>query len=60
MSAEIIRFIRGPRRHRAPADFPVIAFRIARAPDDLTMDHLDTAPCEHVWPDEQIPPSGET
>jgi hypothetical protein len=46
MSAEIIRFIPGPRRCRQPTDFPTIAFR-SRIPDDLVMDHADTAPSEY-------------
>jgi hypothetical protein len=51
MSAEIIRFIRGPKRDREHSDFPTIAFRSAARPDDLVMDHVDTAPCEYLWPD---------
>jgi len=50
MSAEIIRFIARPDRNRGPTDFPTIAFRSATGPDDLTMDHVDTAACEVVWP----------
>jgi hypothetical protein len=51
MSADIIQFI--PRRHhdRAATDFPTIAFRSAPRPDDLTMDHVDTALCEIVRPE---------
>ena len=51
MSAEIIQFIRRPKPHREPTDFPTIAFRSAIASDDLAMDHVDTAPCEYVCPD---------
>ncbi len=51
MSAEIIRFIRGPKPDRELSDFPTIAFRSAARPDDLAMDHVDTAPCEYLWPD---------
>jgi hypothetical protein len=51
VSAEIIRFIRGPKHHRGPTDFPTIAFRSVVRRDDQTMDHSDTAPCEYVWPD---------
>jgi hypothetical protein len=47
VSAEIVRFIRGPRRGRGRSDFPAIAFRSAAWPDDLVMDHVDTAACEH-------------
>jgi hypothetical protein len=48
VSAEIIQFIRGPKHKCAPSDFPTIAFRSAAGPNDLTMDHVDTAPCEYV------------
>ncbi len=51
MSAEIIQFIRGPKRHRGPSDFPTIAFRSAARPDDLAMDHADTAPSEYSRPE---------
>jgi hypothetical protein len=51
MSAEIIRFIRGPKRARELSDFPTIAFWSAARPDDLAMDHVDTAPCEYLWPE---------
>jgi hypothetical protein len=60
MSAEIIRFIRGPKRHREPSDFPTIAFRSVARPDDLVTEHADTAPCEYVPPDEPVPASCET
>lgn len=45
MSAEIIQFI--PRAHGRSDDAPML-FR--SRPDDLTMDHADTAPCEYVPP----------
>jgi hypothetical protein len=60
MSADIIQFIPRPKHHREPTDFPTIAFRSAapneRARDapvkhDPGLDHVDTAPCEHVQPD---------
>jgi hypothetical protein len=51
MSAEIIQFIPRPKPNREPIDFPTIIFRSAAVPDDLTMDHADTSPCEYVWPD---------
>ena len=51
MSAEIIQFIRGPRLDREPSEFPTIVFRSARRPDDLVMDHADTAPSEYVRPE---------
>ena len=48
MSAPIIAFI--PRRDRKRG---VIDFSIpAPPPDDLVMDHADTAPCEYVAPEE--------
>ena len=50
MSAEIIQFIPRPKCDREQTDFPTIAFRSA-LPDDLTMDHADTAPCEYIRPD---------
>jgi hypothetical protein len=51
VNAEIIRFIRGPKHNRRQTDFPTIAFRSAVRPDDLTMDHVDAAPCEYVRPE---------
>ena len=50
MSAEIIQFIRGPKRDREQSDFPTIAFRSAPRPDDLVMDHADAAPSEDARP----------
>jgi hypothetical protein len=50
MSAEVIQFIRRPKRDREPTDFPTIVFRTA-VPDDRVVDHADTAPCEYVQPD---------
>ena len=50
MSAEIVHFIRRPKHEREHTDFPTIVFR-STAPEDLTMDHSDTTPCEHVQPD---------
>lgn len=51
MSAEIVQFIRGPKRNREHSDFPTIAFRSAARPDDLVMDHADTVPSEDVRPE---------
>jgi hypothetical protein len=48
MSAEIIPFI--PRRHRKNVFTDFSAPKAA--PDNLLMDHVDTAPCEYVRPDE--------
>jgi hypothetical protein len=50
MSAEIIQFISRPKHDREKTDFPTIVFRSA-VPDDVVMDHADTAPCEYVQPD---------
>jgi hypothetical protein len=47
MSAEIIRFIPRPRHNGEQSGFPLIALRSARRPDDLVMDHVDIAACEH-------------
>jgi hypothetical protein len=46
MSAEIIPFV----RDRRPDRVRKIGFRALATPDDLVMDHLDTAPCEAAWP----------
>ena len=51
VSAETIQFIRRPKRNREHSDFPTIAFRSAAPPDDLVMDHADTAPSEYVRPE---------
>jgi hypothetical protein len=45
-SAEIVAFV--PRLKREPVHFQPAALRSTRWPDDLTMDHADTAPCEYV------------
>jgi hypothetical protein len=60
MSAEIIRFNLRFNRRRAPLCLPAIAFRSAAEADDLSMDHVDTAPCDHVWPDQTAPATTET
>jgi hypothetical protein len=51
MSADIVRLVPRPDRGREPTDFPAIAFRSACEPDDLRMDHDDTAPCEYLRPE---------
>jgi hypothetical protein len=48
MSADIIQFVSRSRHERAAPEFPAIAFRSAPRPDDLTMDHVDTSPCEII------------
>ena len=47
MSAEIVQFIPRENRRSRPNDVAT-EFRSAIGPDDLTMDHVDTAPCEYV------------
>jgi hypothetical protein len=49
VSAEIIPFIPRPNRKSRLTEFPA-ATRSAIHPDDLTMDHADTEPCESIWP----------
>ena len=55
MSADIIPFI--PRRNRKNS-FNDLSASVS-PPEDLVMDHADTAPCEHVWPEECDPASPE-
>ena len=50
MSAKIIQFAPRHNRERKEMEFSTIASRSAPRPDDLTMDHVDTSPCEYVWP----------
>src|ERR1035437_4673011 len=52
VSAEIIRFIPRPDHHREQTELPTVVSRSAARPDDLTMDHVDTSPCEYGGPDE--------
>jgi hypothetical protein len=60
MSAEIIQFIPRPYYDRECNDFPTISFRSVARPDDLTMDHVDTCPCEYRWLDECDPASSDS
>jgi hypothetical protein len=55
MSADIIPFIPRRNRKRRLGDSSVPA----SPPDDLVMDHVDTAPCEYVWPEQGDPVSTE-
>ena len=48
MTATILQFVPGPRRDRALDREP--ASRSRWWPDDLVMDHADTAPCEYASP----------
>ena len=48
MSAQIIPFTPRRDRKRRAFDFSIPA----TPPDDLVMDHVDTAPCEYVAPEE--------
>jgi hypothetical protein len=50
MSAKIVRFIPRKSGNTGQTDFPTIAFCPVPRPDDLTMDHVDTSPCEYVPP----------
>jgi hypothetical protein len=52
MSADIIPFIPRRNRKRGLSDF----YESASPPDDLVMDHVDTSPCEYVWPREYVRP----
>ena len=51
MNAQIIPFTRRRDRKRGVIDFSIPA----SPPDDLVMDHADTAPCEYVAPEERDP-----
>jgi hypothetical protein len=46
MSAQIIAFV--PRQPGRAPDETRLVVRARVQPDDLTMDHADTAPCEYV------------
>ena len=48
MSAEIIPFV--PRRRGGTSDETPLVVRVWVQPDDLVMDHADTAPCEYAVP----------
>jgi hypothetical protein len=59
MSAKIVQFVPRARRDRGDSE-RAIAFRSRPRPDDLAMDHADTAPCEYAPPhdachDEDMP-----
>jgi hypothetical protein len=49
MSAEIIQFVPRPRRDRGLDRESTSSYSPWR-PDDLTMAHADTAPCEYAPP----------
>jgi hypothetical protein len=51
MSATIIPLVHRPHRGRKEIVSFTIASGSAPRPDDLTMDHVDTSPCEYVRPD---------
>jgi hypothetical protein len=51
VSAAIIPFVLREKCKSKPSNFPAVAFRPALLLDDLTMDHVDTAPCEYVRPE---------
>jgi hypothetical protein len=48
VSAKIIAFVPRLNRKREPMHLPLAAFRSALRPDDLSMDHADTAQYEYV------------
>ena len=50
MSAEIYPIHLAADRNSKPEDCSMTVFRPVAQPD-LTMDHIGTAPCEHVWSD---------
>jgi hypothetical protein len=50
VSAEIIPFV--PRTRGRTSDEMPFVFRSRVQPDDLVMDHADTAPCEYAAPRE--------
>jgi hypothetical protein len=52
MSADIIPFVARGNRKNGFTGFSVSA----SLPDDLVMDHVDTSPCEYVWPREYVRP----
>jgi hypothetical protein len=47
VSAKITAFVPRRNRKREPAYFPPARLQSAPRPNDLTMDHADTAPCEY-------------
>jgi hypothetical protein len=53
MSAKIIRLLPLQDRKSRLTCLPTIAFGPALLLDDLTMDHVDTAPCEYIRPEIQ-------
>lgn len=59
MSAKIIRLLPRQDRKRGLTCLPTIAFGPALLLDDLTMDHVDTAPCEYVRPEVQPSEPGD-
>jgi hypothetical protein len=48
VSAEVIPFVPRLNRRRKPVHFPPASLHPTPRPDDLTMDHVDTAPCEYL------------
>jgi len=51
VSAKILQFVSKAQRDRSRDEFANV-FRSKAAPDDLVMDHADTAPCECIGPGE--------
>ena len=54
MSAEIIQFV--PRRVRDLASHESSSIFAVARPDELAMDHADTAPCEYAPPPSKVRP----
>jgi hypothetical protein len=59
MSAKIIRLVPRQNRKCELGRFPALAFGPALLPDDLIMDHVDTAPCEYVRPESRPSEPGD-
>jgi hypothetical protein len=51
MSGKILQFVPRARRDRRVSEAANV-FRLPSRPDDLSMDHADTAPCECIGPRE--------
>jgi hypothetical protein len=58
VSARILQFVSKAQRDRSRDEFANV-FRSKAAPDDLVMDHADTAPCECIGPREARNGEGE-
>jgi hypothetical protein len=52
MNGKILQFVPRARRDRGVSEAANV-FRLPSRLDDLTMDHVDTAPCEYIGPRER-------